>query len=80
LLQTAGARVDVLNSDWRAAAGKLRRALSVDGSFGYTEPPRQYQPLKPCLGWVLLQQGRLRMAEQVRQGPAAGQGGGGVSA
>ncbi|KAF6254659.1 hypothetical protein COO60DRAFT_1642164 [Scenedesmus sp. NREL 46B-D3] len=47
---TAGARADALDSKWR---------------FGYTEPPRQYQPLKPCLGWVLLQQGRLAEAEQV---------------
>jgi hypothetical protein len=29
-------------------------------------PPRQYQPMQECLGWVLLQQGKLKQAEQVR--------------
>jgi hypothetical protein len=65
LPQVAGARADALASNWQSATGKLRRALAIDGSFGYTEPPRQYQPLKPCLGWLLLQQGRLGEAERV---------------
>jgi hypothetical protein len=30
-------------------------------------PPRQYQPVRECLGWVLLQQGQLQQAEQVGQ-------------
>ena len=34
-------------------------------------PPRQYQPMQECLGWVLMQQGKLKQAEQV-----VGQGGG----
>lgn len=33
-------------------------------------PPRQYQPMQECLGWVLLQQGKLRQAEQVTEGSA----------
>jgi hypothetical protein len=31
-------------------------------------PPRQYQPMQECLGWVLLQQGKLKQAEQVHAG------------
>jgi hypothetical protein len=31
----------------------------------FRRPPRQYQPVRECLGWVLLQQGQLREAEQV---------------
>lgn len=30
------------------------------------EPPRQSQPIRHCLGWVLMQQGKLKEAEQVR--------------
>ncbi|WIA39815.1 hypothetical protein OEZ86_005868 [Tetradesmus obliquus] len=61
----AHARADVLDSRWQPAAKKLRQALFIDGGFGYTEPPRQYQPLKPCLGWLMLQAGRLEEAERV---------------
>lgn len=28
-------------------------------------PPRQFQPVRECLGWVLLQQGDLQQAEKV---------------
>jgi hypothetical protein len=34
-------------------------------SLTVCRPPRQYQPMQECLGWVLLQQGKLKAAEQV---------------
>eukprot|EP00879_Flechtneria_rotunda_P002107 GHRR01002288.1.p1 GENE.GHRR01002288.1~~GHRR01002288.1.p1 ORF type:complete len:734 (+),score=249.35 GHRR01002288.1:60-2261(+) len=60
----AQAHADVLNSNWQSAAQQLQKAIATDTSFGYTEPPRQYQPLKACLGWVYLQQGKLNEAEK----------------
>lgn len=63
-LLAARARVDVLRGDLSSAANKLRSAIRIDQTLGYTEPPRQYQPMKECLGWVLLQQGKLKAAEQ----------------
>lgn len=66
LLQTAQARRDVLQDALGSAASRLQQAIRIDSSFGYTEPPRHSQPLKPCLAWVLLQQGKLAEAEKVR--------------
>ncbi len=66
--QIGSARLAVLHSNWAAATQQLAEAEAVDESFGYTEPPRQLQPIRQCLGWVLLQQGRLAEAEQVGHG------------
>ncbi|KAF8058948.1 hypothetical protein HT031_005516 [Scenedesmus sp. PABB004] len=63
-LQVVRARQAVLRRDWGGAAAALRAAVAVDDGLGYTEPPRQTQPLRQCLGWVLLQAGRLGEAEQ----------------
>lgn len=67
-LDAARARVAVAQGDWAAATAHLQLGVVDEFSGGYTEPPRQYQPLRQCLGWVLLQQGRLREAEQVTRG------------
>eukprot|EP00775_Hariotina_reticulata_P010681 gene10681-10840_t len=61
----AGSRVDVLHGNLEEAARKLEAALQKDGSLGYVEPPRQTQPIRHCLGWVLMQQGKLKEAEQM---------------
>eukprot|EP00878_Enallax_costatus_P010043 GHUV01010482.1.p1 GENE.GHUV01010482.1~~GHUV01010482.1.p1 ORF type:complete len:611 (+),score=181.63 GHUV01010482.1:1052-2884(+) len=64
-LLTAGARAAVLSGDWSSAVNQLQQAIQVDNSFGYTEPPRQQHPIKPCLAWVMLQQGKLQQAESM---------------
>ena len=40
--------------------------MAVEDGMGYMEPPRLYQPVRHCLGRVLLSAGRLTEAEQVR--------------
>ncbi|GFR52642.1 hypothetical protein Agub_g15233 [Astrephomene gubernaculifera] len=62
---TAEARLAVLEGDLGAAAEALSRAVDVEASGGYYEPPRLGpQPARQCLGWVLLRAGRLREALQ----------------
>ena len=43
----------------------LEKAVAVEDGMGYMEPPRQYQPVRHCLGRVLLSAGRPAEAEQV---------------
>ena len=43
----------------------LESAVTVEDDMGYMEPPRQYQPVRHCLGRVLLSAGRPAEAEQV---------------
>ena len=43
----------------------LRKAAEIHEGMGYMEPPRQFQPVKHCLGWVLLQLGRPVVATEV---------------
>lgn len=49
----------------QVAADKLREAVSIEDSFAYMEPPRVYQPVRQCLGYVLLKSGQLEEAEKV---------------
>lgn len=44
----------------------MEEAVVVEDSMGYMEPPRLYQPVRHCLGHVLLSDGRPAEAEQVR--------------
>ncbi|PNH11132.1 hypothetical protein TSOC_002057 [Tetrabaena socialis] len=61
----AEARLAVLDANLEAAAQALVHAVDVEGSGGYYEPPRLGpQPVRQCLGWVLLRAGRLREALQ----------------
>ena len=40
--------------------------MAVEDGMGYMEPPRLYQPVRHCLGRLLLSDGRPAEAEQVR--------------
>lgn len=48
----------------QAAAEKLRAAVEIEANFAYMEPPRVYQPVRQCLGYVLLHNGQLDEAIQ----------------
>lgn len=48
------------------AATKLQKAVEIEASFAYMEPPRVYQPVRQCLGYVLLLDGRLEEAIEAR--------------
>ena len=52
----------------------LRAAHEMEAGMGYMEPPRLYQPVKHCLGYVLMQAGNPQKAAEVRTGvyPAKG--------
>lgn len=43
----------------------LRRAYAIEEGMGYMEPPRQYQPTKHCLGYVLMRAGNNQTAAEV---------------
>ena len=43
----------------------LRRAYAIEKDMGYMEPPRQYQPTKHCLGYVLMRAGQNQTAAEV---------------
>lgn len=48
------------------AQAHLDVAVAVEDSMGYAEPPRQYQPVRHCLGYVLLLKGDQEAARKVR--------------
>ena len=50
----------------QAAAEKLQSAVKIEDAFAYMEPPRVYQPIRQCLGYVLLQGNRVEEAVEVR--------------
>ena len=39
--------------------------MKIEDAFLYMEPPRVYQPVRQCLGYVLLESGHPKEAEQV---------------
>ena len=43
----------------------LQTAARIHEGMGYMEPPRQFQPVKHCLAWVLLQLRQHQQAFQV---------------
>ena len=43
----------------------LRAAHEMETGMGYMEPPRLYQPVKHCLGYVLMQAGNPQKAAEV---------------
>ena len=40
----------------------------MEAGMGYMEPPRLYQPVKHCLGYVLMQVGNHQKAAEVSTG------------
>ena len=49
------------------ALAKLEEAKGVEDGMAYNEPPRLYQPIRHCLGYVLSNvTGEHSQAEQVR--------------
>ena len=46
----------------------LRAAHEMEAGMGYMEPPRLYQPVKHCLGYVLMQAGNHQKAAEVSTG------------
>ena len=47
------------------AITKLTAAVEIEDSFAYMEPPRVYQPVRQCLGYVLLEDRQYQEAEEV---------------
>ncbi len=47
------------------AQANLRQAFAIEEGLGYMEPPRQYQPTKHCLGYVLMRAGKNQTAAEV---------------
>lgn len=48
------------------AVAKLEEAKGIEDGMAYMEPPRQYQPIRHCLGYVLSNvTGEHTQAEQV---------------
>ena len=47
------------------AITKLTAAVGIEDSFAYMEPPRVYQPVRQCLGHVLLEDEQYQKAEEV---------------
>ena len=48
------------------AVAKLEEAKGIEDGMSYMEPPRQYQPIRHCLGYVLSNvTGEHAQAEQV---------------
>ena len=45
----------------------LQAAHEMEAGMGYMEPPRLYQPVKHCLGYVLMQAGNPQKAAEVPQ-------------
>ena len=45
--------------------GVMSAPKTIEDNFTYMEPPRVYQPVRQCLGYVLASSGRLQEAEQV---------------
>jgi hypothetical protein len=43
----------------------LDEAVAAEEGLGYMEPPRLHQPVRQCLGWVLLRAGKASEAAEV---------------
>jgi len=71
LVEHAGAmvtaRLATLAGDWDEAIQQLERGTALEDSMEYMEPPRFMQPIRPCLGKVLLDMRRYTEAEQCFQ-------------
>ncbi|WIA40430.1 hypothetical protein OEZ86_013787 [Tetradesmus obliquus] len=59
------ARLRLLHNNTAGALDALREAVGVEDGLGYMEPPRLHQPLRQCLGWLLLHAGQLEEAASV---------------
>ena len=49
----------------QGAIKKLQAAVEIEDAFAYMEPPRVYQPIRQCLGYVLLEFDQVEEAEKV---------------
>ena len=63
--QILDGEIDAKARRWDAAIGKLDRAVRIQDSLLYTEPPDWYYPVRHTLGAVLLEAGRAEEAETV---------------
>eukprot|EP00879_Flechtneria_rotunda_P024619 GHRR01026117.1.p1 GENE.GHRR01026117.1~~GHRR01026117.1.p1 ORF type:complete len:671 (+),score=198.53 GHRR01026117.1:633-2645(+) len=61
----AGARLHLLRNNTAAAVQALREAVQVEDTLGYMEPPRVHQPLRQCLGWLLMHTGQYAEAQHI---------------
>ena len=59
------ARIAQAKADPAQAADALRRAVEIQDSLPYMEPPYWYYPVRQSLGAVLLEQGKAAEAEMV---------------
>jgi tetratricopeptide (TPR) repeat protein len=60
----AAGRLADANGDLDAAAKAYERAVTIEDSLAYMEPPYWYYPVRQSLGSVRLRQGQLDAAEQ----------------
>jgi tetratricopeptide (TPR) repeat protein len=60
----ATGRLADANGDLDAAAKAYERAIAIEDSLAYMEPPFWYYPVRQSLGSVRLRQGQLDAAEQ----------------
>ncbi|KAK3255490.1 hypothetical protein CYMTET_35330 [Cymbomonas tetramitiformis] len=65
LCHVVDARLWLLTRDELSAEEGLRKAVALEDSLPYMEPPFMHQPVRQCLGLVLLAAGRLADAERV---------------
>ncbi|GBF99344.1 hypothetical protein Rsub_11756 [Raphidocelis subcapitata] len=61
----AEARMALLLNETEQALALLDEAVAEEEGLGYMEPPRLHQPLRQCLGWVLLRAGKAAEAAEV---------------
>eukprot|EP01025_Chloroclados_australasicus_P000792 TRINITY_DN10294_c0_g2_i4.p1 TRINITY_DN10294_c0_g2~~TRINITY_DN10294_c0_g2_i4.p1 ORF type:complete len:682 (-),score=77.25 TRINITY_DN10294_c0_g2_i4:778-2823(-) len=64
-VEIAEARIAVIDRDFDSAINHLKRGVEIEDAMGYMEPPRLYQPVRQCLGWVLEKAGRYEEAKKV---------------
>ena len=62
---TSGCLVHTRAAHCRLPQVLLEQAVAVEDGMGYMEPPRLYQPVRHCLGRLLLSAGRPAEAAQV---------------
>lgn len=64
-LLEATAKMALIEGNVEEAVSSMTKAIDVSAALGYMEPPRESQPVRQCLGYVLLQAGNPKKAEEV---------------
>ena len=59
------ARIAEAHGDRKAAIESLRKAVAIEDTLPYNEPPTWFYPVRESLGGVLLRDGQAAKAEKV---------------